>query len=398
MSLGEDFRKYVCQTSDSPMGLEISEARGPWLYTSDGDRWLDLISGIGVVNIGHGRDEVLAAIQAQAERYLHTMVYGEFIMEPQVAYARALAQVLPGDIDNIFFTNSGTEAVEGAIKLARKFTGRQDILSFDDCYHGDTMGSLSCQSSDVYRRPFEPLVPGFSSLPWNDVRALEAITDRTAGVIIEPVQGEAGVRIPDDEFMQTLRRRTRETGALLIFDEVMTGFGRTGKLFAAEHWQIEPDIMVLAKALGGGLPLGAFAAPAAISRTLAQNPPLSHVTTFGGNPLCCAAGHASLRIILSEGLPNRAQQIGARFVCELNDLARSFPALQVVRGLGCLIGIDFPDAGRTRRFVEACARERVIVGWTLHHSNVLRMAPPLVLTEDEITYALQVMRHALEQI
>ncbi|HHL71224.1 MAG TPA: aminotransferase class III-fold pyridoxal phosphate-dependent enzyme, partial [Bacteroidetes bacterium] len=223
MSLGEDFRKYVCQTSDSPMGLEVSEARGPWLYTPDGERWLDLISGIGVVNIGHGRDEVLDAIQAQAARYLHTMVYGEFVMEPQVDYARALAQVLPGDIDNIFFTNSGTEAVEGAIKLARKFTGRQDILSFDDCYHGDTMGSLSCQSSDVYRRPFEPLVPGFFSLPWNDVRALEAITDRTAGVIIEPVQGEAGVRIPDDEFMQALRRRTRETGALLIFDEVMTG-------------------------------------------------------------------------------------------------------------------------------------------------------------------------------
>ncbi len=380
------------------MGLEIVSAQGAWLTTTEGERWLDLISGIGVVNIGHGREEVIRAIVEQAGRYLHPMVYGEFIMEPQVAYARALAGILPGDIDNVFFTNSGTEAVEGALKLARKYTGRQQIFSFQDCYHGDTMGSLSCQSSEVYRRPFEPLVPEFASLPWNDREALKRITTRTAGVIIEPIQGEAGVRIPDAEFMHALRQRTQEVGALLIFDEVMTGFGRTGKMFAAEHWNIQPDVMVLAKALGGGLPLGAFAAPQAVSATLSQDPPLSHVTTFGGNPLCCAAGLAALEILQRDDLPVRAQQIGERFVQELQEMSRHFPAIRAVRGLGCLIGIDFPDAQSTRRFVEECARRKVIIGWTLHHSNVLRMAPPLVLSEQELSHALGVMREALEAI
>lgn len=389
--LAKDFFRYVCQTSPAPMGLEVDFAHGPYIYTTDGRRYLDLISGIGVVNIGHGRPQVLAAIREQAARYLHPMVYGEFIMEAQVAYAKALAAVLPGLIDNVYFANSGTEAVEGALKLARKSTGRTKIYSFTGCYHGDTFGSLSCQSDATYRRPFEPLLPEVEALPWNDSAALKQISADTAGVIIEPIQGEGGIRIPDADFLRALRRRCHDTGALLIFDEVMTGFGRTGKLFAAEHWGIEPDVMVLAKALGGGLPLGAFAAPAQLMHTLSVNPPLAHVTTFGGNPLSCAAGHAALQILLAEKLHERATAIGERFLAGLAELRERYSMLTGLRGKGCFIGLDFASSEQTMACAERCLRAGVIVGWTLHHSTILRMAPPLILTDEEVDHALDVL-------
>lgn len=396
--LQADFRRYVCQTSDSPLGLEIVRGDGPYVFSADGQKYLDLISGIGVVNAGHNRAEIVQAIREQAERYLHPMVYGEFVMQPQVAYAKKLIAHLPGDIDNIFFTNSGAEAVEGALKTARKFTRRRKLFSFTGCYHGDTMGALSLQSEAIYRKPFEPVVPEIASLPWNDIAALDAIDAHTAGVIIEPVQGEAGVRIPDLAFMQALRQKCSEVGALLIFDEVMTGFGRTGKLFAAEHFGLVPDIMVMAKALGGGLPLGAFAARREVMLCLSQDPPLAHVTTFGGNPVCCAAGLASLELILRDDLPARAAWIGEQFMLTLRKMQQRFSCLHDIRAKGCLLGIEFDSSMRARAFCRLCMQQNVIVGWTLFHSNIVRMAPPLILQQAEIDRAAKIMTAALQQL
>ena len=398
LNLQTDFRRYVCQTSDSPIGLEIVRGDGPFVFTADGQKYLDLISGIGVVNVGHNRREIVQAIQKQATQYLHPMVYGEFVMQPQVEYAKKLAAHLPGDIENIFFTNSGAEAVEGTLKTARKFTGRQKIYSFSDCYHGDTMGALSLQSAAVYRKPFEPVVPEIASLTWNDIAALDDIDTHTAGVIIEPVQGEAGVRVPDQAFMEALRQKCDASGALLIFDEVMTGFGRTGKLFAAEHFGIVPDIIVLAKALGGGLPLGAFAARKEVMAALSSDPPLAHVTTFGGNPVCCAAGLASFELMLRDDLPARAVWVGEQFIQHLNALQQRFACLREIRAKGCLIGIEFDSSERAMTFCRLCLQQNVIVGWTLFHSNVVRMAPPLILECSEIDRAAGVMAAALQEI
>lgn len=390
-----DFINHICQTSDSPLGLEIVNAEGPYVFTADGRKYLDLISGIGVVNVGHKQPEIIEAIRLQTEKYLHPMVYGEFIMQPQVAYAKKLAKHLPGGINNIFFCNSGAEAVEGALKTARKYTGRSKILSFEGCYHGDTIGALSCQSEPIFRQPFEPLLPHVASLPWNSIDGLVAINEQTACVIIEPIQSEAGVRIPDVEFMQTLRKRCSENGALLIFDEVMTGFGRTGKLFAAVHFGIAPDLIVLAKALGGGLPLGAFAGAKKIMKTLSENPPLAHVTTFGGNPVCCAAGLAAFEITLRDDLPLQAARIGEQFVKGLEKLQRDFPTIREIRGKGCLIGIEFESNYQAMAFCKHCLINDLIVGWTLFHSNIVRMAPPLILSAKEIENALKIMADAL---
>jgi len=386
------FFRHVCQTSPEPLGLEVVRAEGAYLFTADGRKYLDLISGIGVANIGHGRPEVLHAIEEQARAYLHPMVYGELIMAPQVTYAHRLADLLPGDLDTIYFVNSGAEAVEGALKTARKFTGRAKIYSFHGCYHGDTFGAMTCQSERLFKFSFEPLVPEIESLPWNEVQALQRIDTGTAAVIIEPIQAEAGVRIPSADFMLALRQRCREVGALLIFDEVMTGFGRTGKLFAAEHWGIAPDIMVLAKALGGGLPLGAFAGTPEIMQTLSTDPPLCHVTTFGGNPLSCAAGLAALDVLLEHDLPAQARKIGTAFSRGLQDIAATTGIIDAVRNKGALIGVDFVSPAMTRLFVQRCLDEGVIVGWTLFYSNILRMAPPLILSDAEIAAALDRMQ------
>ena len=394
-SLRESFDKHVCQTSDAPLGLHIDRADGPWLYTTDGRRYLDFISGIGVASIGHGRKEVYEAICDQASRFLHPMVYGEYILEPQVSFATLLARYLPGEIDNIFFANSGAEAVEGALKTARKYTGRSKIFSFEGCYHGDTFGALSCMSGSLYKAPFEPVLPDVAHLKWNDIEALSSIDTETAAVIIEPIQAEGGIRIPDAEFMHALRERCNKTGALLIYDEVMTGFARTGKIFAAAHWNIVPDIIVLAKALGGGLPLGAFAGNRNLMQVLASDPPLSHVTTFGGHALSCAAGLAAFKLLLEEKLWEKAEKSGAYLLEGLKKLKTDCPGITNVRGKGCLAGIEFESSDLCMRFAADCQDEGIIVGWTLHHSHILRMAPPLILGNEQIDAALQTMKRVL---
>lgn len=390
----DDFFRFVAQTSPEPMAIEVARAQGCVVIDKGGKEYFDFLSGIGVASLGHTHPVVVQAVQAQAERYLHAMVYGEYIQEPQVHLARRLAEVTPDPLSVTYFTNSGTEAVEGALKTARKYTGRARFVSFVGSFHGDTFGSLSVGGNSLYRTPFEPLLPTVTFLPFNDEEALRQIDETVAAVIIEPIQGEGGVRIPDPAFLPALRQRCREVGALLIFDEVITGFGRTGTLFAYEHWQVTPDILVLAKALGGGMPLGAFVSTPEIMATLSHSPALAHVTTFGGHPVCCAAGLASLNFMLETHLPQQAHAQGAALLARLQEFVGT-GGFVAARGRGLLIGMDFTTPEATKRFVQSCFASGLILGWTLHQDTVVRLAPPLVITTADIDRAVTIMRHAL---
>jgi len=391
--LHESFLRHVAQTSTAPMGLEVVRAEGSWLYSADGRRYLDLIAGIGVSALGHGHPAVLEAIAAQSKRYLHVMVYGEYVIEAQVRLAERLAALLPPPIDRIYFTNSGAEAVEGALKTARKHTRRERFIAFDGAYHGDTMAALSLMGNPSFRAPFEPLPGPVTHLPYDDSAALEAIDSSVAAVIIEPVQAEAGVRIPSREFMQALRDRCKCTGALLIYDEVLTGMGRTGRLFAMEHFDVVPDIVVLAKALGGGLPLGAFCDSSQLIGELSHDPPLGHITTFGGHPLSCAAGLAMLDVIVTGRLWNHADAIGQQLVSGLRVM---MPKRVEIRGIGALVGVEFHDSRSAQLFVRESLARGVIINWTLNAERVVRLAPPLTISAAEAEFALRMMSEALE--
>ncbi|HVN84893.1 MAG TPA: aspartate aminotransferase family protein [Candidatus Binatia bacterium] len=387
------FFRHVCQTSPEPLGLVVARAAGATVWDAHGRAYLDLLSGIGVANVGHCHPDVVRAVQEQAARYLHVMVYGEAIQAPQVELARQLAALTPGDLDVVFFTNSGAEAVEGALKTARKFTGRRGFIAFNGSFHGDTFGALSVGGNPVYRRPFEPLLSDVRFLSFDDVNAVAQIDNSTAAVIVEPIQGEGGVRVPHDEFLPALRRRCTEVGALLIFDEVITGFGRSGRVFACEHWAVTPDILVVAKALGGGMPLGAFIGRRALMETLSHDPPLAHVTTFGGHPVSCAAGLAALNVLVREQLAARAAQLGEQWRAHLSQHLGE--RLRDVRGKGLLIGLEFVDADATQRFARACFARGLIVNWTLHRDTVIRLAPPLVITDEESQSALARLSESL---
>jgi acetylornithine/succinyldiaminopimelate/putrescine aminotransferase len=394
--LGDYFRQNLAQTSDSPIGLEISRAEGSWLIASDGRRYLDFIAGIGVSALGHGNPEVLEAIAAQARRHLHVMVYGEYVIESQVMLARRLVELLPRPIERVYFTNSGAEAIECAMKVARKFTGRAGFVAFDGAYHGDTMGALALAGNRAMREPFGALPGPVTHLPYDDESALEKIDSTIAAVVVEPVQAEAGVRIPDTGFIRAIRERCNRVGAMLVFDEVLTGFARTGKMFALEHFGVVPDIVVMAKALGGGLPLGALCSRDEVLGTLSHDPPLGHITTFGGHPLSCAAGLASLNVIVRERLHERAATIGKEIVRRI--LAMRAPEIAAVRGLGMIIGIEFRDAALAHRFVAETLARGVIVNWTLNADNVVRLAPVLTVMEDEVNFAISAMTKALDAI
>lgn len=394
--LERDFLRFVCQTSGEPMGVVVDRAQGSTVRSADGKSYLDLLSGMGVMSFGHGNPEVLAAIRAQAERHLHVMVYGEFVQETQVALARLLAALAPAPLSVAYFANSGTEAVEGALKTARKATGRRRLVAFHGSYHGDTAGSLSVCGNPVYRDPFLPLPADVDFLRFDDAADLARIDGTVAAVIVEPVQGEGGVCVPSDGFLPALRARCDTTGALLIFDEVLTGLARTGRWFALEHWNVVPDLLVLAKAVGGGLPLGAFLGSPALMSTLSHDPPLAHVTTFGGHPLSCAAGLAAISFAQRERLPERAAELGRQW---LDRLRRSLgPALRGVRGKGLLIGLDFASAETTRSFCRAAFDRGLILGWTLHRDTVVRLAPPLVITEEESERALRTIEELIGEL
>lgn len=386
-TLTHDFLRYVCQTSPTPLGIVVERARGSSLWDTEGREYLDLLSGMGVANIGHGHPAVSDAIAAQAARYLHVMVYGEAVQEPQVALARRLAELAPGDLSVTYFTNSGTEAIEGALKLARKHTRRSRMVAFRGGYHGDTLGALSLCDNATYRGPFEPLLGEIAFLRFGSVEDLAHIDETVAAVVVEAIQGEGGVRIPPDDFLPALRARCTAVGALLVCDEVMTGLGRTGAWFACQHWNVCPDVLVLAKALGGGLPLGAFVSRPAIMQTLSHDPPLAHVTTFGGHPLSCAAGLAALEVAAREQLPQRAAALGATWRTRLQTLTG--PALREVRGRGLLIGLEFASPAFTQAFCRAALARGLILNWTLHRDTVVRLAPPLVISDADSERALE---------
>ncbi|HKJ34488.1 MAG TPA: aspartate aminotransferase family protein [Balneolales bacterium] len=392
MDYRSTFYEHIAQTSDKPMGLVISHAEGPYIYTDDGRKYIDFISGIAVSSLGHRHPAVVKAVKEQLDRHMHVMVYGEFIQKPQSELAGLLTSQTPPKLNRVYFVNSGTEANEGALKLAKKYTGRHKFISFHNSYHGDTHGSLSVTGRDVYRNPYKPLLPDVYFLTFNDDSELHQIDEQTAAVIMEPIQGEGGVIPSDKEWLQKVRKRCDETGTLLIFDEVQTGMGRTGKLFAFEHYGVVPDIMSLAKALGGGMPIGAFLSSTEIFEAFKYDPPLNHVTTFGGHPVSCAAAHAALKTLLDNGYMENAAKI--------EKMARSIlkgDGIVEVRGKGAMLGLELRDFELTQKVVEKCLAEGIILGWTLHSNTLIRLAPPLIIDESLLEEVLLQIRETVTQ-
>ena len=373
------------------MGLEIERAEGPYIYTTDGKEYVDFISGIAVSSLGHRHPKVVEAVKHQVDRHLHVMVYGEFIQEPQSAYAELLTSKLPDSLDRVYFVNSGTEANEGALKLAKKYTGRHKFVGFHHGYHGDTHGSLSVTGRDVYRDPYLPLLPDVHFLNYNSFNELDTIDEETAAVIMEPIQGEGGIIPAEKEWLQAVRQRCDDMGALLIFDEIQTGFYRTGSLFAFQEYDVVPDIMSLAKAMGGGMPMGAFVSSSEIFEVFKHNPPLNHVTTFGGHPVSCAAAHATLSELLSDDYGTKAKKIEDIVKEEL-----TANGISEIRGVGAMLGMELADRDVTQKVVEACFEDGIILGWTLHSNTLVRLAPPLIIEEQLLRETLQRINHHVE--
>ncbi|WP_214071578.1 aspartate aminotransferase family protein [Mucilaginibacter sp. dw_454] len=390
LTLRQLFLANNAQTTDFPLLLEFERAEGVHLYDSAGKGYIDLISGIGVSNLGHSNPKVIRAIKDQVDKYMHLMVYGEYVQTPQVRFAEKLTSILPGNLQSVYFVNSGAEAVEGALKLAKRYTGRQQIIACKNSYHGSTHGALSVMGNEDFKQAYRPLLPGVGFIQFNNIDDLSLITDQTACVIIETVQGEAGIRVPDYAYMQALRKRCDETGTLLILDEIQAAMGRTGKLFAFEHFDIVPDILLLAKALGGGMPVGAFVSSNKIMSALKENPILGHITTFGGHPVCCAAGLTALEVLLDEKLIDT--------VAEKEALMRSLlvhPAIKEVRGKGLMLAVELENFDINKKIIDRCIANGVITDWFLHCDNAMRIAPPLIITTDEIKKACGVIIDAV---
>lgn len=389
MNQRELFLRHVAQTSPAPLALEIVKADCCTLYDAAGREYIDLIGGISVANMGHRHPKVIAAIQQQLNDYLHIMVYGEFVESPQVQYAHRLTELLPLSLNTVYFTNSGAEAVEGAMKLAKRATGRTGIAAFNHSYHGSTQGALSVIGDEYWRNAFRPLLPGIDHLVYNDRASLEAITTDTACVIAETVQAEAGVLSPSPEWMKALREKCIQTGTLLVLDEIQTGFGRTGRLWGFEHFGIVPDILLLGKALGGGMPLGAFIADKQLMDTLTGNPVLGHITTFGGHPVCCAAGLAALDALTEEGWISQVKQKEA--------LLRQLlihPRIKSVRTFGLWAAVEFDSFELNKKVIDTCIENGVLTDWFLFAPNCLRISPPLIISEEQIKKACEVILQA----
>ena len=391
LTLRQLFLANNAQTTDFPLLLEFERAEGVYMYDTAGKPYLDLISGIGVSSLGHGNPHVINAIKEQVDKYMHLMVYGEYVQTPQVRFAEKLVSILPDHLNSVYFVNSGAEAVEGALKLAKRFTRRSEIVACYNSYHGSTHGALSIMGNEEYKQAYRPLLPGVSFIRFNNPDDLALITEQTACVVIETVQGEAGIRVPDIAYMQVLRKRCNETGTLLILDEIQAAFGRTGKLFAFEHFDIEPDILVLAKALGGGMPVGAFMASNQIMSALKENPILGHITTFGGHPVCCAAGLAALEVLLNENL---VEQVDAKSALFRELLVH--PSIKEFRGEGLMLAIELENFETNKKIIDRCIEHGVVVDWFLHCSNSMRIAPPLIISEAEIRKACEVILEAIE--
>ncbi len=384
MNKRELFFKYLAQTSDAPLAIEIEKAEGIYLYTPDGKKIVDLISGVSVNNVGHCNPAVIEAVKRQLEKYMHLMVYGDIIQSPQVLLAEKLASLLPHPLKSTYLVNSGSEANEGALKLAKKYTGRSGIVSFTNSYHGSTHGCLSIIGNDYYKSGYGDLLPGVTRLPFNNMEALDAITKDTAVVITEVIQGEGGIVAANPEFLATLRERCNITGSVLIFDEVQTGFGRTGKMFAFEHYGIIPDVITFAKGMGGGMPIGAFTASPEMMSVFMDNPVLGHITTFGGHPVSAAAALASINLIDKPGFADEVIQKGNKFVEGL----QNHSAVEDIRQHGLMIAVQLKAEICIKEFVRKALDHGILTDWFLFCDNAFRIAPPLTITDSETDEAI----------
>ncbi len=387
------FLKHVGQTSVAPLCLEIVKAEGCKLFDADGKEYIDLIGGISVCNVGHRHPRIVDAIKKQLDDYLHIMVYGELVQSPQVQYAQMLADHLPKSLNAVFFTASGSEATEGAMKLAKRFTNKTQIISFKNSYHGSTQGALSVMGSEYWQQAFRPLLPDVLQMNYNSFDDLENITDRTACVIAETIQAEAGVLVPQNDWLKALRKKCDETATVLIFDEIQCGFGRNGTLWAFEQFDAVPDILLLGKALGGGMPLGAFVANKEMMDSFTHDPVLGHITTFGGHPVCCAAGLAAFNVLLDEKLIEKAAEKGKLFVSLLDN-----KKIKSVRSRGLMIAVEFESFEFNKKIIDALIAEGIFTDWFLFAAECLRIAPPLTIDEEEIKIACQKINQVADTI
>lgn len=389
----EIFYQKVAQTTSSPIGIEIADAQGCYMYSPDGKRYIDLISGVAVSNVGHCHPKVVAAVQEQASKYMHLMVYGEYIQSPQVQYAEMLTKLLPPTLNNIYYVNSGSEAVEGALKLAKRYTGRGEIIHTTNAYHGSTHGAISIMGNEEFRYAFRPLLPGTRAIRFNNFDDLEHITTQTACVILDPLQSENGLIVPTEGYMEKLRQRCTDTGTLLIFDEVQTGFGRTGSMFYLNK-TVTPDILIIAKAMGGGMPIGAFVSSKEIMNSLTYNPILGHITTFGGHPVSCAAALASLKVIAEEELWQNAEEKGKLFEEALKNNSK----LTGIRRQGLFLACDLETEEIYWKLLDRFIDNGLVTDSFLYKLNSFRIAPPLTISDSETNEAIELIIKSLNEI
>jgi acetylornithine/N-succinyldiaminopimelate aminotransferase len=387
------FLNHIGQTNEQPFLIDVDYAEGIYIYDKNGKQYMDMISGVAVNNIGHRHPKVIEAIQKQIDKHLHVMVYGEFVQDAQNEMGKELIGLLPEKLDCVYAVNSGTEANEAAIKLAKRYTGRTEIISFRGSYHGSTHGSMSVSGNEIKKQAYRPLLPDVRFLQFNDVEMLNQITEKTAGVIIETVQGDAGVRVPKKEFLEALRKRCSEVGAQLIIDEIQCGMGRTGKIFAFEHFNVVPDIMTLGKALGGGMPIGALISSKEKMHVFTNNPMLGHITTFGGHPVICAASAAFLKVLKSEIDFQEVERLGKL----LEEIIRSNEEIKDIRRIGMMFAFDMESSERVAKVVEKCLEKGLITFWFLSHPYSFRLSPPLNITEKEIVDAGHLIIKAIEE-
>ncbi len=394
MNARQLFQHYLAPTSSEPLALPITKAKGSRMTDDQGKEYIDLIGGISVCNVGHAHPKVVEAIKLQAEKYLHIMVYGEVVQSPQIDYAQMLTENLPENLNSVYFVNSGAEAVEGAMKLAKRVTNRTEIIACENSYHGSTQGALSIIGDEYWRNAYRPLLPDIRHVKHNDMESLQFITEKTACIIIEPIQAEGGILIPSKEWMKALRKKCDETGALLIFDEIQTGFGRTGTLWGFQQFDLVPDVILLGKALGGGMPLGAFISSKEKMQSLSINPILGHLTTFGGHPVCCAAGKAAMEVLIEEELIESVEEKEALFLKELKH-----PAIKEVRHKGLMMAIELENYELVKKTIDLCISNKeigVFSDWFLFASHCIRIVPPLNISNQDIVMACEIMIKSLD--
>ena len=395
--LRRQFLAHVGQTSPAPQLITVERAEGVFFYTPEGKRYYDLISGVSVSNVGHANPDVVEAVCRQARDYMHVMVYGEMVERPQVEYATLIASLLPDPLNSVYFLNSGAEAVEGALKLAKRYTGRTEMISMRRAYHGSTHGAMSMMGfpeGEEWKNAFRPLLPDCKAIEYNNFEELNQITERTACVLCEPVQGEAGVRVPKDGFLQALRNRCSEVGALLIFDEIQVGMGRSGEMFAMKKYGVTPDIVCLAKAFGGGMPLGAFVSSNEIMNTLQFNPVLGHITTFGGHPVCCAAGLAATKYLIDNKVVESVEAKGALY----EELLKDHPQVIEIRRTGLLLAVELGSSEKLYKLMDLFIEKGILSDWFLYCDTAFRISPPLTITEEEVAGSVELIVECLNEL